>query len=333
MKGREIILGEVQGREAAALYVDGVLEDLLIDSDAPRPGTIYRAKATRPMKGQGGMFFDTPDGSAFMRGAKGLAPGETHLVQVSGHAEPGKAIPITGKLLFKSRHAIVTPDAPGLNISRAIKDEEIRGFIRAAAETEAFEASGFGLILRSSCAEADPDDIAEDVDAMVALATAVLSDDGAGLETLSEGDGPHALAWREWGAAAVREAALDEAVETALSPVMRLPVGASMSVEATRAVVAVDVDTGGDTSPAAGLKANLAAARALPRALRVKGLGGQIVVDFAPMPKKDRRALDAALRSAFRSDDVETALVGWTPMGLFEMSRKRARAPVAEILT
>ena len=67
MKGRQILLGEVRGREAAALIVDGVLEDLLIDSDAPRPGTIYRAKATRPVKGQGGMFVDTPDGSAFLR--------------------------------------------------------------------------------------------------------------------------------------------------------------------------------------------------------------------------------------------------------------------------
>ncbi len=333
MKGREILLGEVQGREAAALYVDGTLEDLLIDSDAPRPGTIYRAKATRPVKGQGGMFFETPDGSALLRGAKGLAPGEMHLVQVSGYAEPGKAIPVTGKLLFKSRYAIVTPDAPGLNISRAIKEEEIRGVIRAAAETETFEASGFGLILRSSCASADPDAIAEDVDAMVSLASAVLSDEGTGLETLTEGDGPQAVAWREWGAAPAREAPLGDAVEVAGSTVSRLPAGASMSVEATRALVAVDVNTGADTSPAAGLKTNLAAARMLPRALRLKGLGGQIVVDFAPMPKKDRRALEGVLRSAFRADDVETALVGWTQMGLFEMSRKRARPALAEILT
>lgn len=44
MKGRTIILDHIEGREAAALVVDGVLEDFLIDSDAPTPGTIYRAK-------------------------------------------------------------------------------------------------------------------------------------------------------------------------------------------------------------------------------------------------------------------------------------------------
>ena len=110
--------GSLRGGEAAALMVDGRLEDLLIDSDAPRPGTIYRAIADRPVKGQGGMFLRTPDGPAFLRQVKGLAPGQPILVQVTGHAEPGKALPVTAKILFKSRYAIVTPGAPG-SISRA----------------------------------------------------------------------------------------------------------------------------------------------------------------------------------------------------------------------
>lgn len=325
MKGRQVILGTAGAFEAAALLVDGQLEDLLVDSDAPRVGTIYRAKATRPVKGQGGMFFDTPDGSAFMRGAKGLAPGDMMLVQVSGHAEPGKGIPITGKLLFKSRYAIVTPDAPGVNISRAVHDDEERLRIRAAAETDAAESSGYGIILRSACAGADEDTIAEDVDAMVALAAAVMTDAGTGLETLTEGDGPHTLAWRDWQADSARDGDLSEFLDEARRIETRLAGGGSMSVEATRAMIAVDVNTGGDTSPAAGMKVNIAAARALPRALRLRGLGGQIVVDFAPMPKKDRKGLESALRAACRADDVETALVGWTPMGHFELNRKRAR--------
>jgi Rne/Rng family ribonuclease len=101
-----------------------------------------------------------------------------------------------------------------------------------------------------------------------------------------------------------------------------------MFVEPTRALVAVDVNTGGDTSPSAALKANLAAARTLPKALRLRGLGGQIVMDVAPMPKKDRRAFEDALRAAFRADAIETALVGWTPLGHYELQRKRERRPV-----
>ncbi|MGA0924636.1 MAG: ribonuclease G, partial [Lutimaribacter sp.] len=43
MKGRQIVLDHINGHEAAALLVDGRLEDLLIDSDVPRVGAIYRA--------------------------------------------------------------------------------------------------------------------------------------------------------------------------------------------------------------------------------------------------------------------------------------------------
>lgn len=50
------------------------------------------------------------------------------------------------------------------------------------------------------------------------------------------------------------------------------------------------------------------------------------------MPKKDRRPFETALRQAFRADDVETTLIGWTPLGHYELQRKRARLPIAEVL-
>ena len=340
MKGRTIILDHLGETEAAALMVDGKLDDLLIDSDAPRPGTIYRAIADRPVKGQGGMFLKTPDGSAFLRQIKGLAPGQPILVQVSGYAETGKAIPVTAKVLFKSRYAIVTPNAPGLNISRSIKNEDERDHLLEIAHDTAGEA-GHGLILRSSCAGADRDEVADDIVAMLELADTVMEDPSREMETLVDGDGPHALAWREWlgPAEIVTEAgafdthAVLDALEEARQAQVALGGGASMFVEPTRALVAVDVNTGNDASLAAGIKANMACAKALPRALRLRGLAGQITLDLAPMPKKDRRSFESALRAAFRSDQVETTLVGWTPLGHYELQRKRVRAPLSEVMT
>lgn len=339
MKGRTIILDHIQGREAAALMADGKLEDFLIESDAPAPGTIYRARADRPVKGQGGMFLTTPDGPAFLRQVKGLAPGQMILVQVSGYAEPGKAIPVTQKLLFKSRYAIVTPEAPGLNISRSIRDEDERDRLLEIAHEEMGE-SGYGLILRSACAGADSEEIAEDVAAMAALAVQVMQDEGGEAEVLAEGDGPHLLAWRDWVEPAdverdpggfERLGVLD-ALDTAQGIREPLPGGGFLFIEPTRALVAVDVNTGSDTSLAAGIKANMAAAKALPRALRVRGLGGQIVLDLAPMPKKDRRGFESALRAAFRADSEETVLAGWTNLGHYELQRKRGRIALREVL-
>ena len=339
MKGRTIILDHLNGREAAALMVDGQLEDLLIAADAPAPGTIYRAIADRPVKGQGGMFLKTPDGNAFLRQIKGMAPGDELLVQVTGYSEDGKAVPVTHRVLFKSRYVIVTPNAPGINVSRSIRDEDRREDLLAVVH-DTVENVPHGIILRSSCETAEDEDIAEDLLSMLALADQVLGDNGQGPETLTEGDGPHLLAWRDWVEPAdvvTDEGSFEthgvmdalEALETAR---FELGSGAYAFVEPTRALVAVDVNTGNDTSMSAGTKANFALAKALPRALRLRGLGGQIVLDLAPMPKKDRRGFERALKAALRAESIETNLVGWTPLGHVELQRKRARLPLRELL-
>ena len=338
MKGRTIILDEWKGRDAAALVVDGKLEDFLIDSDQPAPGTIYSARADRPVKGQGGMFVTTPDGPAFLRQIKGLSPGSMLLVQVTGYPEPGKAIPVTSKLLFKSRYAIVTPDAPGINVSRSIRDEDTRNALLEIAH-DVMADNDHGLILRSACDGGEPEEITEDIAAMSALATQVLSDDGDEVETLVEGDGAHTLAWREWSDPAevlsqpggFEELGIEDDLEAIGQAFEPLSGGGHLYIEPTRALVSVDVNTGSDTSLAAGLKANMACARALPRALRLRGLGGQITLDLAPMPKKDRRSFETALRAAFKTDSEDTVLAGWTPLGHYELQRKRGRLPFHEV--
>lgn len=340
MKGRTIVLDHVNGLEAAAYLVDGKLDDLLIDdSDAPRPGAIFRAICDRPIKGQGGMMLRLPDGeTAFLRQGKGLSPGQAMLVQVTGYSEDGKAIPVTDRVLFKSRFAIVTPGKPGLNISRQIEDEDTRDELLAVA-TEVHDDT-FGLILRSSCEGADPEEIMDDISAMQDLAHAVLADaEGKEPEALTEGDGPHGIAWREWTGAsevvteknAFEHLGVLDQIDALGGALVELGEG-TMYVEPTRAMVAVDVNTGGDTSQGAALKANLAACRALPRALRLRGLGGQISVDFVSMSKAHRKQVEQSLRASFRNDPIETSLVGWTPMGLFELQRKRERLPLARTL-
>jgi Ribonuclease G/E len=97
-------------------------------------------------------------------------------------------------------------------------------------------------------------------------------------------------------------------------------------------MVAVDVDTGSDFSKNAAATANLAACAALPRQLRLRGLGGVVLVDFAPVKKGARQGIENALKRAFASDPVETVLGGWTPLGNFEIQRKRERRPFAEVL-
>ncbi|MGB0905085.1 MAG: ribonuclease E/G, partial [Mangrovicoccus sp.] len=261
MKGRQVALGVYKDRAAAALMVDGKLEDFLIEADdaTPAPGAIYRGIVDRQMKGQGGVFLRLGNGQrGFLRQAKGLAPGQPLLVQVVSHAEPGKAPPLTTRILFKSRYAIVTPDAPGVNISRQIREEEDRDRIAEIAHGIEL-AEGHGAILRSAARLASDEEIADDLAAMADLAEAVMSDaQGSEPELLVDAPDPAHLAWREWADPAPDQILEeDDAFEIAgvldaLEDLYRgeaLASGGSMIVEPTRALVAVDVNTGGDSSP------------------------------------------------------------------------------------
>lgn len=338
MKGSVVAIGQWQGRTAAVRLVDGRLDDLLVDpaGDAPLPGAIFRGEADRPMKGQGGVTVRLPGGQrGFLRQSKGLRPGETLLVQVTTHAEAGKAVPVTARLIFKSRHAIVTPGAPGVNVSRRIRDDDTRD--RLLMAVTGLVPEGAGLILRSSAAEADEEAVIADAAAMCELARDITAETAGAPELLLDGPDAAMLAWRDWpepdlladGPEAFAEHDIEDHIEAMLQPRVELSGGAFAFIEPTRALVAVDVNTGGDTSPAAGLKANLALIRDLPRQLRCRGLGGQITLDLAPFPKRDRRQVETALKAAFRGDPVETAFAGWTPLGHFELQRKRERAPLA----
>ncbi len=339
MKGATIALDLWDGRKAAALVIDGRLEDVIVDpppDGPPLPGTMFLGLADRPMKGLGGVFVRLPGGATgFLRGG-GARPGRPVTVQVSGYAEPGKAVPLSGKPRLTGRFTIVTPQAPGLNVSRKVRAEAAR---QRLLETAAgIDMGDSGAILRSAAADASPERIRDELTGLL-RAAADLGDAGEteAPSLLSPGPDAHALAGRDWPEAAALDAApgaferngIVDMLEEMASPRVAFASGGGAWIEPTRAHVAIDVDTGGDTSPAAGLKANLALARDLPRQLRCRGLGGQIVIDAAPMPKRDRRQVDEALRSAFRGDPIDTAIVGWTALGHVELQRRRGRLPLS----
>ena len=162
MRGRQILIEPLPaGGHAAALVVDGRLQDLLIDPDpadpAPRPEAVYRALPGRPMKGTGGVIVDLGGGIAgFLRAAKPPAPGRPLVVQVSGWAEPGKAAPVGARLRLKRRTAMLTPGAPGRNLARSLRDPDRRAALAALADAAMAGADpGLGLVLRTAAGDAD----------------------------------------------------------------------------------------------------------------------------------------------------------------------------------
>lgn len=337
-----LIVVEPGARAKAALLIDGRLEDLLIDpapdDETPRLEEVHRVRIRRIIAKQGAAHVKLGSGAkGFLREAKGLSEGDIVTAQVSGFAEPGKATPLTMRRLHRGRYAILTPDAPGVNVARSLKDPEERARLTAIGE-ERITKGGPGLILRSAAAGAAPETILDDIDDLIALEIAASENGPPAL--LTDGPGAEVTAWREWGDPdeLIREDdAFDrlgvwDQIDALRSVRADLGAGAWMAVEATSALIAIDVNTGSDTAPDAAMKANRAAWTDLPRQLRLRGLGGQITVDFAPMRKNDRKAAESGLKRAFASDSVQTTFAGWTPLGHFEMLRKRERRPLVEVL-
>lgn len=344
MKGRQVVLDHLLGQPASALMQDGQLIDLIADSgDALAPGAICRCVTERLMKGQGGVFVRLPEGQrGYLRERSGIREGQPMLVQIAGVAEEGKAIPLSSRLVFRGRYALVTPGAPGVNVSRRIRDSETRQNLQTLGE-RALEDRDFGIVVRSAAEHVSDDEILADLAPLLELADRTLSEPSGKEELLVDAPDAWEQAWLDWaepepdsveeGEGSFDDAGVSDAIDALLSPRVDLPGGASAYIEPTRALVAIDVNTGNDTTPAAALKANIAIARDLPRQLRLRGLGGQIAVDFAPMPKKDRATLDQVLRAAFKADSSEATMVGWTAMGLYEINRKRDRVPLSRLVT
>jgi len=129
---------------------------------------------------------------------------------------------------------------------------------------------------------------------------------------------------------------LDAVFDEALSATLALPGGGSAHFEATRAGMLIDVDTG---TPETGspertaLMANLAAAGTIARQIRLRNLGGGIVVDFVGLDSRAaREKVRAALAEALAPDPVAPQLLGWTRLGHFELVRPRRSRPLAEAL-
>ncbi len=119
-------------------------------------------------------------------------------------------------------------------------------------------------------------------------------------------------------------------LERVLAREIALPGGGRLIVEPTAAFVAVDVDGGGRPP----LETDLAAAPELARILRLRNLGGTIVVDFVDLPaRRDRQRLEQALARAFRDDPAPVQIHPMTVSGLVEIGRARRGRALDQTLT
>lgn len=130
---------------------------------------------------------------------------------------------------------------------------------------------------------------------------------------------------------------IDEEIAKALGRRVDLKSGGYLIVDQTEALTTIDVNTGGyvgarnfdDTI----FKTNLEAAQAIARQLRLRNLGGIVIVDFIDMAREDHREqVLGEFRKQLARDRVKTMAGGFSQLGLVEMTRKRTRESLAHML-
>jgi ribonuclease G len=130
---------------------------------------------------------------------------------------------------------------------------------------------------------------------------------------------------------------VEEEIERALGRRVDLKSGGYVIVDQTEALTTIDVNTGGFVSGRSFddtiFKTNLEAAGAIARQLRLRNLGGIIIVDFIDMESVEHReAVLAEFRKVLAKDRTRVTVNGFSQLGLVEMTRKRTRESLAHVL-
>ncbi|UZJ45509.1 ribonuclease E [Marinimicrobium sp. C6131] len=129
---------------------------------------------------------------------------------------------------------------------------------------------------------------------------------------------------------------IESQIETAFQREVKLPSGGSIVIDVTEALVSIDINSsratkGGDIEETA-LQTNLEAADEIARQLRLRDMGGLIVIDFIDMqPARNQREVENRMRDALNMDRARVQVGRISRFGLLEMSRQRLRPSLGEV--
>ena len=304
------------GETRAAWLHDGRLNDLVIRRDA-RPellGSLYLGRITKVDKGLEAAFVDI-----------GLAePGFLPAKEASsGLLQEGVAV--TVKVLREPG------GGKGARLTARIKDPPagLEALARGRKPPELL-ASGDDAIARVLTASDPPDEIlVDDAAAFAAMKSRLAVARPAWLERLRLDSESGSLFERE---------DVEAQIDDLLQPPVALLSGGSLLIEPVSSLTAIDVDSGAHDGRGGKARqareVNLEAAAEIPRQLRLRALSGLIVIDFLAMKQAaDRKEVVADLRRGLRHDPEPHRVNPMAASGLVEMTRRRGRAPLHEILT
>lgn len=285
---RELIIAAGPGEWRAALVEDGAVVELYVErGDRRRAGSIHIGRVVRVAKGLDSAFVEIGDNRP------GLAP---------RRESPG--LDEGTRILVEIRREALPDKGARLTtrLTRPIPDPGLD------PPTQLYPRPGFAAAL-ALAVPGRPDRVVADDPAIVPGLRTAFPDAEIARDTAPD---------------------LDAEFAAALAPSLDLPGGGAVHIAETRAATMIDVDTGTpETGSAAraALAGNLEAVRAIARHIRLRNLGGGIVIDFVGLDgNAPREQVRQALAAAIAPDPAKPQCLGWTRLGHIEIVRPY-RAP------
>jgi ribonuclease E/ribonuclease G len=353
MAERLLVVESDQDGLRAALIENRRLQAIEVDR-AGRPtkvGSVTRAKIVRTVQGVG-TFVRLADGTELLldRGGPALTAGEDIAVQITRTARGDKLGGASRSISLTGRGVIHLPGGSGAKLSKRLDTASAK---RATLEALVAGKAG-GWIFRRTATNVGVADLTAEI-ATLAIEghrTEIAPPDafrrlavdygvGAPDRILAAGLAAQRAVerWCRAFAPSLEERIesvpaglfdlhdLDEAIAALSERRVALPDGGSIAIEPTEALTAIDVNAGPESN---ALSVNLAAAKEIARQLRLRHIGGIVVIDFISMSReRDRDQVMAALKGAVADDPSQTYIVPMSPLGLVEMTRER-RGPGLE---
>jgi ribonuclease E/ribonuclease G len=351
MSGNLFLVESDQAGLRAALIKDRRLRAVEIDHAArpTRVGSVAAAKVVRSVHGLGTIVKLNDEMELLLdRGGPATSAGDGIVVQVTRAPRGDKLGVASRAITLAGRGVIHLPHESGIKFSRRLDIDDAK---RGALEALVTGKPG-AWIFRRGAARIEMADSAAEIAALamegqgaeIAAPDAFrrLASDDTPTRILAAGLAARRTAERWCRAFAPSLEAriepaeaglfdlydLDDAISALAEPRVPLPGGGSLVIEPTEALTAIDVNAGAETN---ALSVNLAAADEIARQLRLRHVGGIVVIDFISMSRpRDRDRIVEALKAAVADDPAQTYIVPMSALGLIEMTRER-RGPGLEL--
>ncbi len=362
-----LLLIECHGAQREiALLEEGRLVEYVMDSHQAGLSAedIYMGQVGRVMKSLSAVFVrlsgDTEGFLPFheIPGGKAPRPGDRLLVQVKRPPQGSKAAYLTCDISLPGSQVLLMPMSQALRVSKRVMDEDERR--RLLLMAKALAPAGCGLVMRQESIGKEADDIRPELDRLFARWQDIQAEAAGRTAPCPIAQAPDALTkllreLREKPERMVSNQAellpdLGIAVTHADNPMqlydvrhqlakalrrkINLKSGATLVIDPCEAMTVIDVNTAksalGRDRDKSLRDTNTEAAREIARLMRLRRIGGIVLIDFIDMDAAESRAqVLEALKTALAGDPVKTAVHGFTSLGLVEMTRKKADAPLA----